>query len=104
MKHLRFCYCSFLIWVVTFFSETVAIAQDGGAPFAEATAGVKGMYSDIARLIFVVIVIAALFTLVAVVVKIMKGDNDAAVRLLWWFCGLVVGLTLMSVVGKVLGK
>lgn len=70
---------------------------DQGDPFAEARSGVLDIYVHVRNLLEVVIILAAMFILVRVVIKIVGGDRDAAKTLLWWVIGLAFGFVMLEV-------
>lgn len=75
------------------FQGVAASAQD---EWDEAASGIYSLYSSVGRLLTIVMMLGALIVLAMIVVNIMKGEREAALKLAWWLLGLAFGLVMMS--------
>ena len=74
-----------------------AFAEADAGAWESAVTGVKGLYGSMARLMIYAMLLGAMVVLVMIVLKLMNGEKEAAAKLLWWFIGLVFGLTMISI-------
>ena len=65
------------------------------AQFEGATEKVLGLYSHMAALLKYVLAVGALVSLTVLIVKLFKGEKEAAERLIYWVLGLSVGFALI---------
>lgn len=72
----------------------------GQAEWSEARNGIKALYGSMGRLLTVSMLLGALVVLTMIVLKVMRGEREAAARLVWWLVGLVFGLVMLSLLMK----
>lgn len=81
--------------------QTDFISDD---PFGEARDGIAGIYGSLKGLLEVVLVLAAMFIIVRIVLKLMSGDRDSAKHLLWWVVGLAFGFVMLEVLALLISE
>lgn len=67
------------------------------AQFEGATEKVLGLYGHMADLLKYVLGIGALCTLIGIIINVMKGEREAAEKLLYWTLGLAIGFILIEI-------
>lgn len=77
--------------------------DSGEDPFAGASAGVRSLIGPLANLLMVMLGIFAAATLVAVVLKVLRGEREGIERMFVWFVGAVLGFVMIYVLRSVLG-
>lgn len=75
-----------------------------GGSFSGAIGGVAGLYDSIAALLQIILVIGAMIVLVMIVLRIMQGDRESAVKLGWWLLGIAFGFTMITVLSQLADK
>ena len=78
---------------------SVVLEAASGA-WSEAENGIRSMYSGMAALLRTVMGIGALVVLVLIVLRLFKGEREAASSLAWWFFGLLFGFVALSVLSS----
>lgn len=89
------CMALFLICTVAFGGTP---GQEGQDLLNNVTGSLVSIVETIVNLLRVVLGIAALITLVIVVLKLSKDEREAAEKIAWWVAGLTVGFVLLTVV------
>ena len=75
-------------------SVVCVFAQDD--TFSGAIGGVKSLYESMGKLLQAVLGLAAIVILTMIVIRIMRGDKEAAAKLGWWLLGLAFGFIMIS--------
>lgn len=68
----------------------------------ETSASLKRIVTSLATVLQVGLGIAALVTLVFVVINLLKGEREAASKIGWWVVGLAIGFGAITVVANLI--
>lgn len=74
-----------------------AVCAFADGDFSGAIGGVRSLYRSVGSLLQVVMGLAGLVVLTMIVIRIMRGDKEAAAKLGWWLLGLAFGFIMISV-------
>lgn len=104
MLPFRHRYLNYAVMVVAMLLLTavVVVAQDG--EFSGAIGGVRSLYKSLALLLRIVIGLGAMVVLTMIVLNIMRGEREAAGKLVWWLVGLVFGFIMLFILEGIAEK
>lgn len=89
----------FLCTILPFVSQVMYAAGEEN-PWEPMNNGIKGIYANLITLCTTILGIGALLSVVAIVYEIFKGEKEAAHKLIYWAMFLVIGFTILSVIGQ----